>query len=182
METILYFIISRLAQKVSHITGKLDMPSPAPAVTQSDWATTTQHSAQNVSYMTGKLDMPSPALAVTQSDWTTKTQHSQYKEKEKRMNTLYKILRVIHNPIIQQLIVYLYTTAKKCNLKKSYSCNWSGPEVIKLFSCSTQLDMKFFLLINVKMPTVVGILTFMNMKNSIISFSEPKKCWISCDF
>ena len=25
-----------------------------------------------------------------------------------------------------------------------------GPEVIKLFSCSTQLSMKFFLLINVK--------------------------------
>ena len=27
-------------------------------------------------------------------------------------------------------------------------------------SCSTQLSMKFFLLINVKMPTIVGILTF----------------------
>ena len=40
----------------------------------------------------------------------------------------------------------------------------SGPEVIKLFSCSTQLSMKFFLLINVKMPTIVGILTFMSGK------------------
>ena len=49
-------------------------------------------------------------------------------------------------------------------------------EVIKLFSCSTQLSMKFFLLINVKMPTIVGILIFMNGKNSIISLSEPKKC------
>ena len=29
-----------------------------------------------------------------------------------------------------------------------------------LFSSSTQLSMKFFLLINVKMPTIVGILTF----------------------
>ena len=35
--------------------------------------------------------------------------------------------------------------------------------------------MKFFLLINVKMPTVVGILTFMNRKNSILGLSEPKK-------
>ena len=35
-----------------------------------------------------------------------------------------------------------------------------GPEVIKLFSCSTQLSMKLFLLIIVKMPTIVGILTF----------------------
>ena len=61
-----------------------------------------------------------------------------------------------------------------------------GPEVIKLFSCSPQLSMKFkmlisikfltnsallvsdklimlfFLFLNVKMPTVVGILTFMS--------------------
>ena len=43
-----------------------------------------------------------------------------------------------------------------------------GPEVLKLFSCSIQLSMKFFLLINVKMPTVVGILSFMSMKNSIL--------------
>ena len=50
-----------------------------------------------------------------------------------------------------------------------------GPEVIKLFSCSTQLSMKFFLLINVKMPTVVGILTFMSRKNSILGLSEPEK-------
>ena len=34
-----------------------------------------------------------------------------------------------------------------------------GLKVIKLFSCSTQLRLKFILLINVKMPTFVGILT-----------------------
>ena len=50
-----------------------------------------------------------------------------------------------------------------------------APEVIKLFSCSTQLSMKFFLLLNVKMPTIVGILTFMSGKNSILGLSEPKK-------
>ena len=55
----------------------------------------------------------------------------------------------------------------------------SGPEVIKLFSCSTQLSMKFLLLINVKMPRIVGIFTFMRGKNSILSFSEPKKIRIS---
>ena len=32
----------------------------------------------------------------------------------------------------------------------------------KTFSCSTQLSMKFFLLIHVKMPTIVGILTCMS--------------------
>ena len=46
----------------------------------------------------------------------------------------------------------------------------------KLFSCSTQLSMKFFLLINVKMPTTVGILTFMSRKNNILCLSEPEKC------
>ena len=42
-----------------------------------------------------------------------------------------------------------------------YQCNaviilptMPGHEVIKLFSCSTQLSTKFILLINVKMPTI----------------------------
>ena len=30
---------------------------------------------------------------------------------------------------------------------------WSGPEVIKFFSCSTQLSMKFVLLINLNLQT-----------------------------
>ena len=38
-----------------------------------------------------------------------------------------------------------------------------GPEVIKKISCSTQLSMNFFLLINVK---IVGIL--ISRKNSIL--------------
>ena len=69
----------------------------------------------------------------------------------------------------------------------------SGPTAINLLSCSTQLSMKFqmlisikisrnsafsgsvkpmmlfFLLINVKMPTIVGILTFMSRKNFMLS-------------
>ena len=41
-------------------------------------------------------------------------------------------------------------------------------------SCSTQLSMNFFLLINVKMPTIVGILTFMGRKYIILGLSEPE--------
>ena len=41
-----------------------------------------------------------------------------------------------------------------------------GPGVIKLFQCSTQLSTKFILLINVKMSTIVGILTFSSMINT----------------
>ena len=37
------------------------------------------------------------------------------------------------------------------------------PEAIKNFPCSTQLSAKFILLVNVKMPTIVGILTFISM-------------------
>ena len=41
----------------------------------------------------------------------------------------------------------------------------SGPEVIKLFSCSAQLRLKYILLINVQVPTIVGILTFISRIN-----------------
>ena len=40
-----------------------------------------------------------------------------------------------------------------------------GLEVIKLLSCSTQLSTKLIIFINVKMPTIVGILTFISMIN-----------------
>ena len=77
-----------------------------------------------------------------------------------------------------------------------------GPEVIKLFSCSTQLSIKFQLLIktkllknanflafklsnvafsmliNVKMPTLVGILTFISMLNFVLSWIEHEKSFI----
>ena len=49
-----------------------------------------------------------------------------------------------------------------------------GPEVIKLFSCSAQLRLKFILLINVKMPAIVGILTFISMINYRLWQSDPE--------
>ena len=42
----------------------------------------------------------------------------------------------------------------------------TGSDVIKLFSYSTQLSTKIILLINVKMRTIVGILTFISMINT----------------
>ena len=41
----------------------------------------------------------------------------------------------------------------------------SGPDVIKAFSCSTQPSIHFIILKNVKMSTIVGILTIINMIN-----------------
>ena len=48
------------------------------------------------------------------------------------------------------------------------------PPGYKKKSCSTQLSTTFFLLRNVKMSTIVCILTFMSRKNSILGLSEPK--------
>ena len=78
-----------------------------------------------------------------------------------------------------------------------------GLEVIKLFSSSTQLstkfqlliktkiltkkkfvalslsDVVFIMLINVKMPTIVGILTFMSRINFVLSWVEHGKSFIT---
>ena len=43
----------------------------------------------------------------------------------------------------------------------------SGPEVIKLFSCSTQLSMKFQLLIKAKIPT-----------NKKVSCFKSPRCYV----
>ena len=81
---------------------------------------------------------------------------------------------------------------------------YTGPEVIKLLSCSTQLSIKlqlliktkmlktltfldfhlsdvvFILLINVKMPTIVGILTLVSRINCVlISLVEHEKSFIT---
>ena len=44
------------------------------------------------------------------------------------------------------------------------------------------IEHDFFLLINVKMPTIVGILTFMSRKNSILGLFESEKRWNSWYF
>ena len=45
-----------------------------------------------------------------------------------------------------------------------------GPKIIKLFPCSYLLSMEFIMLINVKIPTIVGIivgiLTYISMINT----------------
>ena len=50
-----------------------------------------------------------------------------------------------------------------------------GAKVIKLFSCATQLRMKVITLINVKMPTIVGILTFISMINTTYMSLKAKR-------
>ena len=56
----------------------------------------------------------------------------------------------------------------------------SGPEVIKLFSCSTQLSMKFFLLINLKLLTFANsfLLNIAEHENfSANKYENANYCW-----
>ena len=53
------------------------------------------------------------------------------------------------------------TSVRTHNHKSSFSI-WTWCRCNNAFSCSTQLSMKFILLINVKMPIIVGILTFIS--------------------
>ena len=46
------------------------------------------------------------------------------------------------------------------------TCEKSGHELMKTFTCSTYLSVEFILLINVKIPTIVGILTFIRRINT----------------
>ena len=56
-------------------------------------------------------------------------------------------------------------------LRRHVGC--PGPKVIKLFSCSARLSMKFFPLIYVEMPIIVGILPCMSGKNNILGLTGP---------
>ena len=50
-----------------------------------------------------------------------------------------------------------------------------GPEVLKLFPCSNQLSMKFFLLINVKNANNCWHFNIYERENNILGLSAPKK-------
>ena len=60
---------------------------------------------------------------------------------------------------------------------KNHFSGYNNPalKVITLFSRSAQLSMKFILLINVKMPTTVGILTFISRINTKYSGYKAKQ-------
>ena len=53
-----------------------------------------------------------------------------------------------------------------------------GNQGYKKCSCSFQLRMTFILLINVKMPTIVGILTFISRVNTTSESFKARKIFI----
>ena len=69
----------------------------------------------------------------------------------------FRILEILNFHPYNRLIL---TRNAHCSLTSDNEVpgsNITGPEVIKLFPCSTQLSMKFIMLINVKVPPNVGI-------------------------
>ena len=48
-----------------------------------------------------------------------------------------------------------------------------GPDIVKLVSYSTRLSMESMLLLNVKMPTIVVILTFITRMNTAAECLKP---------
>ena len=49
---------------------------------------------------------------------------------------------------------------------------------VKTFVCSTQLSMGLLMLINVQMPTAVGVLTFINMINTSYGSLKARTTYI----
>ena len=55
--------------------------------------------------------------------------------------------------------------------------NFKKDQALKLFSYSTQLSMKFILLINhVEVPLIIGILTFIRRINTSVGSNARKIC------
>ena len=71
----------------------------------------------------------------------------------------------MNNKIIIELKIYSKSGKKKqrLNIIPVDPC-FSGPKIKKTFLCSTEVSMEFVLLINIKMPTIVGILIFICRK------------------
>ena len=84
--------------------------------------------------------------------------------------SIYNVNKAIHALYsrMNRLAIHIGLVAIKTDFitkKQQRFSRPSGPMVIN-FSCSTQLSTKFIVLINVKMPTIVGILTFISMINT----------------
>ena len=69
--------------------------------------------------------------------------------------------------------VYLcFTKQLRLENHSDFNMYMIRPRGYNLFSCSAEQSMNFIMLINVKVPTILGILTFISMTN--ITFESLK--------
>ena len=81
--------------------------------------------------------------------------------------------------MVQRCVIQIFRINTVTNLNVQARPSQPGPEVIKLFSCSTQLSMIFSLLLNMKMPTMVGIFIFISRENIMLSYVQQERI---CNF
>ena len=62
--------------------------------------------------------------------------------------------------------------------KEEYNKSSNQARGYKTFLCSTHLSIKIIMLINVKMPTIVGILTFIIMINTTSESIKAKNIFV----
>ena len=86
--------------------------------------------------------------------------------------TYYKIIKDPAQNFHAQAFIYFHTfynvyVSSESSDETAQLCIYLlAPRLLNFFSCSTQLSTKFILLINLKMPTIVGILTLISMINT----------------
>ena len=81
------------------------------------------------------------------------------------------------NPGLEVIIFFSYST--QLNKKFQLLVNTKIPTNKEVFFASGLSDIVFIMLINVKMPTLVGILTFMSRMYFMLSWVEPEKSFIT---
>ena len=83
--------------------------------------------------------------------------------------------------ILVFLCAFEISNSDELSMKEIYLAR-PGPVVLNLSSYSTQLSIKFTMLINVKMPTNVGILTFISMINTTSERLKARNLFICLYF
>ena len=87
------------------------------------------------------------------------------------------------NHLLWQSSVEVIDVYKKSMLIEAVViCHGDLASRLKNFLCSTQLSMKFILPINVKMPTIVGILTFISRINTLYESLKSRNSYIFQSF
>ena len=81
------------------------------------------------------------------------------------------------NPDLGVIKLFLSSTQLRT---KNFNCSYKLKyRQMKKFLALSLLDVVFIMLINVKMPTIVGILTFMSTINVMLSWVEHEKSFIT---
>ena len=92
---------------------------------------------------------------VTPQELTTRLKHLSTQNNQNLSVNAARMKNIMAIELFFEVCVICFSYAEK-----------SGPKGYKTFSCSSQLSINFILLINVKIPTNVGILTFISMMNT----------------